>query len=238
MTTLENISDERLRKPEPARTGPIRNPVTDDAGSTHGAKARPDLKESPEPDTWAKAGAEIRNGGVDYGVNLGYQVINDQIAKAKDLAAQWQGPGVASDSGADWVQIANRLINAYRDLGAVAVDAVEKVVHQVSLPESTPAGAPAQSTFQTATRLKIHARMPVDIDLNWTAPPVNPRALALQGPSGAPVLDAIEFLRDAGGAIVLSIDVPEGCPPGVYTGAVVEHGSNAPVGTLSVRVGG
>jgi hypothetical protein len=38
--------------------------------------------------------------------------------------------------------------------------------------------------------------------------------------------------------LVLTIDVPAGQPPGIYTGAVVDSSTNEPGGTISVTVAG
>ena len=132
----------RRRRPEPARTAPHRNAATLLRESVAAAARTPAAAE-------AEAGAQ---GPVALGVQLGYQVIEEQILLGQKLAqrlgrraAQAMGatpaPGVADAAGhrddtgaaapegavgsADLNDLLDRVVHLYKDLGALCVDAVE-----------------------------------------------------------------------------------------------------------------
>lgn len=209
-------SSERLRKPAPERTGPIRNPANLRNGSAHGDDKSTD-------DVMA------------YGIELGYKVIEEQIARARQLAEQWSSPGGSAADPRDWAQFAHRMVNACRDLGAVYFDAVERLV---DIAVTTVSESPAAAARAAPTpRIRLRSDVAAEVELDLAPGALDGLAITpLHGPAGAPPITTAGFLDPQDGRPVLSVELSGPIPAGAYSGVVVERSSNEPRGTLCIRV--
>ena len=247
MTTPESFSStplgqsepkpngERLHRTDAQREAPIRNVYTSRNG---GASSSTSSSEQTSAETDKLA----------YGVDLGYNVINEQIAKAKDLAAQWAGPsGKHTSPGTtttDWRHIASRMLHAYQDLGAVYLDAMQKLVDNLAgdeiektAPHSTqPPPVVAQTPLNIAIKLRTSTVAEADLILN---PGCGGQlaVAALHGPAGTAPITSCTFTPGEEHHLVLAIDVPSSVSGGAYSGVVVDTHTNEPCGTLCLRVG-
>ena len=173
---------------------------------------------------------------VNYAVDLGYRVIEDQISKGQKLASQWAGHGDGTANNADWSQIAGRALNAYKDLGAVVVDAVEKMVDANRNAETqAPPSQPHQSVANVAIQVRSCQTALVDLQLNLDTG-VQLCVPALHSSDQQGMLGDVSITRNSSGGLTLAIDVPDETNPGVYTGVVVDTDTYAPQGTLSIRI--
>ncbi len=155
----------RRRRPDPARTAPLRHAATL-------------LRDSvPPPETAAShpaAAADASESPVARGVRLGYQVIEEQILQGQKLAQRLgraagqaaasvtgKAAGASSASAApgdaaagELQELLDRVVHLYKDMGALCVDAVDTIVHhpvlRSGLARMTPAAAPQPAAARTA----------------------------------------------------------------------------------------
>ncbi len=133
-----------------------------------------------------------------------------------------------------------------KDFGALCFDAVELVAHNPLLQRwlsRNDAGSRTESTSSGRTPafpIEIASRKPAVVELQLTNPgeAFRPGVHALYGGDPTvPPLTRIEFRDDSAyAAPVLAIAIPDRQPAGLYTGVVVDRASNAPKGTVSVRI--
>ena len=155
----------RRRRPEPARTKPLRNAAT---------LLRDNVPPSAAPDAQPAAAGDTSESPVARGVRLGYQVIEEQILQGQKLAQRLgraagkaaasvtgraagasAAPAAVSDAGAGEVQeLLDRVVHLYKDMGALCVDAVDTLVHhpllRSGLARMTPAAAPEPASAAAA----------------------------------------------------------------------------------------
>ncbi|NKB99462.1 MAG: hypothetical protein GKR90_13335 [Pseudomonadales bacterium] len=243
-------SQDRLHRVDPVRSAPVRNHVPfrrRDNGEAARSTDQPTAAHQATPKAPADAQHEKapQAENLDYGIALGYRVIDDQIAKAKNLASQWSRPKETAPSSDEWSNLANRMLNAYRDLGSVTIDAVEKLVRNAphaAVPESNSqtnqmnhsSGAPSGA----AVVVKLRTSQPVESIVSLPKDPGGELAVvALHGPVGSDPIQSVEFVREVGRGLTLQIDVPNTAGHGTYSGVIVEAQSNEPIGTLCLRIG-
>lgn len=152
----------RIRRPELARTAPLRHP---------GTLLRDGTREAPAQ----AAGVPPSEDPVARGVRLGYQVIEEQILQGQKLAQRLGsaaarlaspigrrdgaagGTGAAAgagDAAGDAQALLDRVVHLYRDVGALCVDALETVARnpllRAGMTRFTPGDAAARSAAATA----------------------------------------------------------------------------------------
>lgn len=180
----------RRRRPEPARTAPLR----------HAATLLRDDEAGPERTATATAGAdEASESAVARGVRLGYQVIEEQILLGQKLAQRLgrsaalaassvtskavgatAAIGTAADTdetGAGEVQeLLDRVVHLYKDMGALCIDAVDTLVHHPVLRSglarmaptaaAEPAAGPAAASGNASTNAAADSGFALDIRCN------------------------------------------------------------------------
>lgn len=242
---------ERLHRPDPERTGPIRH------ASTYLRDAPPgDAAQHPAGTPDAVDAAES---AVAHGVRLGYKVIEEQILHGR-LLAQRLGKATGKlgtvGSGEAGVLI-ERVLHLYKDIGTLCVDTLETLARspairagiaraaQAAQPQQAPqegAGSATgtESSLGSGFAIEVASarRTQVTLDLRLRPGRFAPRVHALHAadPSIAPLTGVSFDMDPAHPEPMLRIHVPEAQPPATYTGVVVDSASNEPRGTLSVRL--
>jgi hypothetical protein len=231
----------RLRRPEPKRTGPIRNA----SGYFRDSHS---WGEDPHP-PWPEP-ADVIDDAITQGVRLGYRVIGQHLERGREEAARL---GDTTDehptADPDIQRLLHRVQDLSKDFGALCFDAVELIAHNPLLQRWLSRGEAGShtdsATNNAAARtpafpIEVASRKPAVVELQLTNPgeAFQPGVHALYGGDPAfPPLTRIEFRDDpAYTAPVLAIAIPDRQPAGLYTGVVVDRASNAPKGTVSVRI--
>ena len=236
---------ERLHRPDPARTEPIRDFMS--YMRSAGLGAQPTTPSHDAATTVDDAPAADQ--AVAHGVKLGYAVIDEQIRQGEKLAERLRQvagkPGAMP--GVEVGTLIERALNVYKDMGALAVAAVETLVRSPMLQSGVArawsgaqgTAAPAQaSTTAFGFELSSSRRTQVTLEIKPQAVTVMPVVHALHAANPAlPPLAGVRFQFDpASAAPVLHVDVPDSQPAGTYMGVVVDSATEEPCGTLSVRV--
>jgi hypothetical protein len=284
----------RRRRPEPARTAPLRHAATllrasvPTAGETADARA--------DAATPADADAAHPEGPVALGVRLGYQVIEEQILLGQKLArrlgrkasqtvggagAAWAAGGAASASDSaptagaapgaagvgaagEFNELLDRVLQLYKDLGALCFDAVETVARNPVLragvarlaagaaavapaartgggtsAEAAYAGADAEAPGSGfAVDIRCSRRVQVTLDLRLRQGQGAPLVHALHAgdPAVPPLTGVLVQPGTPHAGPLLQLTIADTQPAATYTGVVVDSLSNEPRGTLVVRV--
>jgi hypothetical protein len=236
---------ERLHRTDPERSGPIRDAATY-------------LRDAPPGDAGPASSqtADTPESAVAHGVRLGYKVIEEQIMQGQQLAQRLgKATGKPGATGAaDATALIERVLNLYKDVGALCIDAVEAVARSSAIRTGlaraseaikAPTGladvlspsAPAAGV-RYSVEVASRRRLQVTLDLSMRAGQFVPRVLPLHAADVTiPPLTAVSFdLDPALSEPRLQIDVPDTQPAGTYTGVVVDSASNEPRGVVSVRL--
>jgi hypothetical protein len=224
---------DHLRRDDPARTGPVRHWSNlyrrSDSWDLRDGGAEP--REGTGSASWS--------GVVAQGVDLGYRVIEEQIAQGRRVAEQLGSRSYdASAMGDDFRQINERMWRYYADLGALWMEYAGSLLGglapwRMEPPRSTPTNA------RTALAIDVTCSRPTRVALDLPAGRAQSalRCHPLRAlDEGTPPLSDVVIERDAAERLALRVRVPEPQPPGVYVGAIVDRETGEPRGTLSVRV--
>jgi len=236
----EGASAQRLRREEPERTEPIRSAkfhVEANGGWGESLTGRPTAKND---------GGEAGDASdaVDYGVRLGYKIIEEQILKGRKLAEQWHAPDAGRRHEEQWPRVLDRLLNVYRDLGSVFMDATESVISRAANlamesyaegvdPHDRGERAGLDLAVTVASRKKV--RIQLDLKSGVTG---NLNVPALHGldPAAEP-LTSVSFLpRSTGKGAELEVEIHDNALATTYTGAIVNADTNEPMGTLCLQI--
>jgi hypothetical protein len=240
---------ERRHRPDPKRAEPVRDFMTYVRTSGLGAQ------DKPEADATAPA-AESADEAVAHGVTLGYAVIDEQIKQGEKLAERLRQvtgkPGTLP--GVDVNTLIERALNVYKDMGSLAMAAVETLIRNPVLQsavartwsgggsggtEAAPApGAASGGATRFGFELTSNRRTQVKLEIQPRAVTFMPvvHQLHASNPS-LPPLTGVRFRFDpATSTPVLHVDVADSQPAGTYMGVIVDSVSDEPCGTLSVRV--
>lgn len=239
---------ERLRRKDPERTEPLRQWSTlyRAPDSWNGRDAQPGA--DPErPDEKADSWGDV----VAEGVAVGYRVIEEQIRQGQRVAEQFSEAsyGPAAMTG-DLREASERMVRYSADLVALWLDFVNSTMANGDLlrslsatlqpgaaaPPSTAEHDAATTGFAVEISSNRPVRVSVDLKTGTTGRALAAHALrALEEEKPALTDVAFEPGRD-GSPLTLRLRVPEGQPPGLYTGVIADRQTGEPVGTLSARL--
>jgi len=248
---------ERLRRPDPERTEPVRNAAAylRDPGSAEGVQSK--LKQPSSHDT--------ADGAVGHGVKLGYKVIEEQIRQGQRLAQRLGKANKVNGTGSGEIGVLiERTLHLYKDMGALYFDALETVARSPALKTAvssvwngktkTPAPPPIQTETETETEIKPDSdtgmgtgfaieiastrRTQVTLDLRSSPRGFTPQVHALHAtdPKIAPLIGVRYRMEPGVPTPALQVVIQDSQPPGTYTGVVVDSATNEPYGTLCVRL--
>lgn len=228
-------AEDRLRRPEPARTGPKRafNPLA------AAAEAKP-----PGPAEPMTVDAIIHDA-----VDAAYRVVEENVREGRRTAERLRAGVTATASDAESAKAAaNRVMHLSKELSVSWVELIMAVLRDSELKgvldrltaQDRGRVEPAHAAAGRGVTQRLSSRKPIEVALSSlpiasaeTVPGV--AGLHCLTP-GHPAIVAVGFSSRPDGALELRIDVPDDQPAGVYTGAVVDPGSGEGLGTLTVRV--
>ena len=246
MTIRENgesndSRSERLHRDDPERTEPTRS-------AKHHLDANGGWRESltgraaPNGDA---AGPADGPDAIGYGVHLGYKIIEEQILKGRKIAEQWHAPGREEKNGDEWPRVLERLLNVYRDLGSVYMDATESIISRVAkLAMEYDPGADAERhvspdtrTADIAVTVSSSKKVRIQLDLK-PGLAENLSITPLHGlDAAAAPLTTVYFSSELTTNLPeLHVELPDDCVATTYTGVIVDANTNEPVGTLCLHV--
>jgi hypothetical protein len=255
MTTERDGIDERPRRPDVARSGPIRNLTGVFGAGGAGGSARP--HSAPGDGLRGLAPDEAVARAVRAGFEVAEQAVRRGLGGARQVfGAERPEPGDAGGDGAEWTgwtagpyvdavaSAATRWIDAWASLVQQAIT-VAGAAARSAVPtrsaETAPSPSPSPGVRATARLVvEVRSRRAASVQLDLSAPPSGDGALATHGlhapPAlGAPPLTEVAIAVDPDGRLRVRVDVPDTQPAGAYVGAVVGSGGDA-VGTLAVRL--
>lgn len=247
----------RLHREDPKRTGPIRTWSTlyrrpDSWG------ARDPSAGQPSADEATRHGSE--NKVVEHGVKLGYRVIEEYIRQGQRIAQQINTQAYSPERlGNDVRKLTERIFRSSADLLSLWVELVNSIagnpdllrnwsrmwqpqaespLHATTATGASPNGGP--TTRGTAVSIEILSTRPTQVmlDLQPQSAELSLMTHGLRAVDAAkPPLTDITFTPGLGGVPArVRICVPEGQPPDLYTGVVIDRATGLPRGTLSVRL--
>lgn len=234
---------ERLRRPDPARTGPIRNwSMLYRRGEAWRGEAPGGCAPPPGDDP-----GDARGDTISHAVGLGYQVVQEQIQQGQRIAEQINSR--AYDSGAmagDLREVGDRAWRYFADLGALWVDYLSAIAGDGELMRKLfeawqPAGAPTTAASGGAAGIAVEIACDRPAQVALAVRDVDARAALICQPLRAletetPPLTDVACERAADGGLTVRIRVPAAQPPGVYIGAVIDAATVQPRGTLRVSL--
>lgn len=226
---------ERLRRPEPKHTEPIR----DFPGYLRDSRGLGDT--GPEGGPQAERGlVEAADDVLTRGVQLGYRIIDEHILQGRQAAQQLRGADTDARpeaGGKSLETLVGRALDLTKDLGALWLDAVELLVKSSGRgnggaePEGPGSGLQMGVEIASSKRVQINLQMPPRRRHHV------PRVHALHAADPAcPPLTGVSFRTAEASGTVLHVEVPDHQPHGLYSGVVVDRDSNEPLGTVSIRV--
>jgi hypothetical protein len=249
------MTKERLRKPDPDRAEPIRDW---EQLFRHPEQHKGEPNGSGNDN--GKSGANGNNGhgwddAVTHAVKLGYRIIEDQISQGKRVAEQLSENTPANQSvGGDVTDFVRRLLQFYTDIGATCFDFIDSLARSKEFNsnmrgwvDENLAGTSGNETPAPANNGEHH-NIPVEVQCEHSArvslqltEEANGSRLGVPGlfgldPSNGALQD-IEFVYEPGQHWpTLIVRIGKDQAADTYTGAVVDTGTNAPRGTLSVQI--
>lgn len=243
------MSRERVQRPLPERTHPLRNMTTAYRRSDPRAPKRP-RRDGP-----LTSGEDV----VIEAVKLGYRIVDDQILRGQAFARRLRGAGLASDSG-DFTDLVDQAMRLTKHLAVLFVEMAEtttqpkKVLRALrdtldedgkpprdsrsgtrseSVTERNPTDAP---TVPQTVPIEVASRRPARVSLRLTGhlsgmPEVYP---LYRKDDPKRTLGEVAFVMHTGG-YVLRVNVADDSPSGVYRGYAVDAYQN-PVALIEVEV--
>jgi len=227
------VWNDRITRPEPERTQPIRSWTQTLFGTP------------PPASGGERAGTNPFEDVVSRSVELGYRVVDDYLKEGQRVAERLGGRGLGTEAlVGDMQQLTARMARYTSDVFEVWFQLIELAMGGRVRPAENGAAAahPVQPDASAASRIRIavDASQPAEVVLDLRPDAAGRRLLVhalrpADGGEGARLGD-VSVESDAGGAVV-RVRVPPGHPAGVYNGLVIDEATKCPAGTLSVRVG-
>ena len=232
---------ERIKRPRPERTEPLRAWSNLFGGGATSASDR--------------EGASLGD-VVSRSVDLGYRVVDEYVRQGQRAAQRLSERSFGPDVVVTEVrEIADRMTQYTSDVLALWFDVLEVagggIVGRPGQAAPRTAGAapvaapPAETLDRTAherTRVVVEvvSRQPTEVALDLRPEtPVGPFVVhGLRDPDPEkPRLTDVTLRTDGdGGPFALRIRVPDDQPEGTYSGVIVEERTSRPVGTVTVRL--
>jgi hypothetical protein len=239
----------RVRRPMPARTGPIRSDA-----------ARPSAPPAPPPHDDVPISESIA-----HTVRLGYDVVAENIKQGRLAAERFRhGEYNIRDVPGDVEVLAKRMIDLARDLTTTTFDVVERLLKDAHVGDRAPKApkAPAfRATPGSAAPKRPQAaksapaagpELPVKCVftgkrkavvrsalLSRPTVPVLPESGlsvdALKATKGAAAITGVTFAADGAG-LRITIPIAADLPAGTYSGMVCAEGSPWALGVLAIEV--
>lgn len=240
---------ERLHRPNPERTGPIRNWSTlyrrSDSWARREHPASADKKTTPD-------GAD---GDSRYGVELGYRVIEEHIREGRAAAEEIKHRDYASKAGVEDISsLLQRALRYSTDIVPIWLELLNSVAASERLRSSLKSirpivesalgkGATGNGAGQAASSVSIEiassrpTRVDVDLGPGTEKLPLMTYGLVARDPCKSPLRD-VEFVRDnRRERRCVRVSIPADQAAGTYSGTIVDSETGEVRGSLTVRIG-
>jgi hypothetical protein len=235
--------EERLQRPDPGRTEPLRRW----SDLYRRAEVYPAASPADNNGTSNGPGAGSTTNGAGSAVELGYRVIESYLNQGRRMAEQLNGSSYSQRGMPDGVaDLVERTVRAYNELLPVWLQVANSLVKVDPLgvrpTEANPArGWPDPSKGAVRTRISVEtvSRRPVRVllDLSEGSSVLNLMTHGVRAVDPQkPVLTEVSFIPAPQGCATLRIVVPDSLPAGHYTGVVVDKDKEEARGTLSIQV--
>lgn len=245
---------DRVRRPATARTGPNRSGMAAPGASTAASAESDALRETTVSDAVAQA------------VKLGYDVIAENIRQGRQAAERFsKGKYNIREAPGDLEVAAQRLLHLARELSTTSFDVCERLLKELAAQKPAPDRAGAVPSFRepkpappphnrTSSPPAEPAVMKVTVRFEGapgaiahtgslprprtpTAPAdVTAEPLAPSEAGAKPIANVAFEIDVSVEGIVARVSVPEGQPPGVYSGMVRVKGDPIPLGVLTIEL--
>lgn len=247
----------RLHREDPVRTGPIRRWSMPHHQSDSWGTHSPSGSQGSTKDATTTAPVDEV---VAHGVRLGYRVVGEHLRQGQQVAQQLNTRSYDVGKRGDGIQgLAERVFRDAADLLMMWLDMVNTVARdsgaarnglhsgqppvEASFPGMNGQGVSltaAGRSHGTAVALEIVASRPTQVTLDLY-PRSEELLLVTHGLRAVdpekPALTDISFSAGLdGGLMRVRICVPEGQPPDLYTGVVIDKHTGQVRGTLSVQI--
>jgi len=226
---------ERVRRPEPARTEPVRNMsgLFRDGGSGDGAS-----RDRP-PGLWSWLGDDPVTRAVRAGYEVAERAMRSGYGYSDDAdraaPAPWGMP-LPMAMAQPWLEM----------LAATAGQWIEFLTSMTSMtpvaPPRPPGNGAAHPTPAAGLRVSVELRSarPASVQLDLPALPAGASLVShgLHAPPAlaAPPITDVAIAIAPDGRATIQVAVPDGAPAGLYAGVVVDAADGRVLGTLTVRV--
>ena len=226
-------TEERIKRPEPERTQPIRSWST--------------LFGAPEP------GGKSLQDVVSRSVDLGYRVVDEYVRQGQRAAQRlgersYRPENMVSDVQeltARLAQYASEFLGVWFELLELAASG--SAARRMAAANGAPAGpapppaAPAREPSRPPrVRIEVASAQPAEVELDLRPEAAGAalvvHALRCANPATPRMTDVTLDLRSPDDPLTLRIRVPGDQPPGVYTGVILDERTSLTVGTVSVRI--
>jgi hypothetical protein len=254
MTTPDRPGErrERVKRPEPLRTRPVRGgwlDLFDAPGSAPRATTAPsesgDVSARPDPNPLTRA------------VELGYRVVDEYIRQGQNaarlVAQRAYGPQAFQQDAQDLLKRMGQYTSEFWAMwfdflgttatgwpAAAANPPAPAPVRPPPASDNGSSSAAAPIEARSAVSVALEADRPVELytDLRPIRDGASLRVQALRAASpDLPLLDDVTVsCGSAEDPVVVRIRIPGGHPAGTYIGVIVDETTNVPAGTIQVRI--
>ena len=243
---------ERVKRPEPDRTDPIRSGWLDLFGISTGSRQN-DGQASSENGQ----GKPLSSDPVTRAVELGYRVVDDYLRQgqqvARSISDRGRSPlpltGDVQDLMTRWFQYTSELTEVWFQLVGLAAsgqmprgaagpaEPAPPTTADGSGSAGTDPGAPPESA---RVAVAVLCGRPVEVTVDLRPIPAEHTIcvhdLRAVDPDKPRISDvAVERVADGGG-LQLRIQIPDDQPSGTYSGLVLNEDTSLPAGTVAVRI--
>jgi hypothetical protein len=234
----------RLHRQDPARTGPLRSfSNLYRRSDTPNGRVTRDHRASTEQANSVAGGAPLAEG-----VELAYRVIERYVSEGRRTAEQFNSEPYSLRSAADGSQeLLQTILRLQTEMLPLWLDTMRSMLGADASPLSyAPGSRPSAATNgaakagSAAVSIELISSRPVRVSLELrehseTLPLVS-LGLRAVDPDKQMLTDISFVAGDNGDGRRLRIRIPDGQPPGVYSGVIVNRDTGEARGTLGVRL--
>ena len=218
------MTDERVKRTPPYRTGPYRAFSRRECPSEAGAH-------------WADA--QNTNSVIGDAVGSAYSVAAEQLLEGRDAAARIRdGSYNTADLEDDVGRLIRRIARVTKDSSVAWLDILSAVLRMAAPP--TYGGPKPSDRASTPISIEVVSSRPTEVvvDINASTPGFSPIVHGIHAipPAEGVLKDVVFKLSNDRKRAVLAIRVPDKASPGSYAGLIVDRMTNEPGGTVRVHI--
>jgi hypothetical protein len=210
---------DRVRREDPERTAPRRN-----AGGAFAQGAVDGGDIAGRTDAWRNV--------IERGVQLGYEVVQDQLDFGSRVASRLSGANHGAGGGRGQVgNLSDNILATLVEMSARYFDMMMGTSGRFGL---TPTHSPPRVS------VKIDAARAVDVLVDLVADQSGEGFLVrplFSERDASPPLTGVELMAAQDGGLAIHVALPDRQPAGMYEGSVLDARTRRPLGRLVVTVG-